>query len=57
MKFLGCVPLVATAYVEIEAEDENEAMKTLMRMYDNGEVNLDGYDSECLGSWWVERQD
>lgn len=57
MKFTGCIPLIAVAYVDIEAEDEDDAMEKLHEMYDNGEVDLNGYDNEDNGQWWVEKEE
>lgn len=56
-KFTGCIPLIAVAYVEIEAEDESEAMQKLELAYDNGEVDLMGLDNESSELWWVVEGD
>lgn len=53
-KFTGFIPLVATAYAEIEAENENEALEKLKEMYNEGQVDLMGFDNEGYSSWWVE---
>ena len=54
MKFTGCIPLIATAMVDIEAEDEDEAMDILLAMYDRNEIDLNGYDNESVDFWWIE---
>lgn len=54
MKFTGCIPLIATAFVDIEAEDEDEAMGILCEMVDRNEVDFNGYDCESNGFWWIE---
>lgn len=55
-KFTGLIPLVATAYVEIEAKDENEAFEILRDMYKRKEVDLMGFEAEGIDSWWVEEE-
>jgi hypothetical protein len=55
-KYFGFIPLIATAYVKIEAENENEAFEKLRNMYEKGAIDLMGFDNECESEWWVEEE-
>lgn len=56
-KYLGFIPLIATAVVEFEAEDENEAYRKLLDLEEDGTVDLMGFDPEPANAWWVEEKD
>ena len=53
-KFTVCIPLIATAFFTTEAETEDEAFEKAKEAYDNGEIDLNGYDNEPDICWWVE---
>ncbi len=53
-KYLGCIPLIATAHVKIEARSKEEAMEKLEQLYDEGKVDLLGFDNDSINTWWVE---
>lgn len=53
-KYTVNVPLVATAWVDVWAEDEDDAMNIVEDMVSRYEVDLNGYDAEHGGSWWVD---
>ena len=45
------IPLIASVYVTVEAETEEEALDEADRMFDNGEIDTDGYDPEPNNCW------
>lgn len=56
-KYTGVIPMSYNVYVDgIEAESEDEAMGKLLELYDNGDVDFDGYEGnhEPDNYWSVE---
>lgn len=43
--------LIASVYVTVEAETEGEALDEADRLFNNGEINTDGYDPESNSEW------
>ena len=53
-KYTGYIPLIATTCIEFEAENDEDAMDKLLQLYDEGAIDLLGFDNEDNGKWWVE---
>lgn len=45
------IPLIASVYVTVEAETEGEALDEADRLFDNGEIDTEGYDPEPNNYW------
>jgi hypothetical protein len=56
MKYVGIIPLIANAVVEIEADSEDEALEILDMKYHNGEIDFMGFDTDSSSTWWVEEE-
>lgn len=50
-RFEVFIPLIAGVYIEVEAEEEDEAIETASRMFDRGEVDTEGHDPEPENYW------
>lgn len=52
-KFEVIIPLIAVEIVEIEAENEEQAIELVAEAIQNGEHEFE-FDPEDIGSWWAE---
>jgi len=50
-KYTLCVPLIATATYDIEAENLSEAWEIAEKAHENCEIDYDGYDPEWGAAW------
>lgn len=52
-KYIVMIPLIVHAAIEVEAEDESEAIKKAEIAFNKGEIDTDGYHAEDVEEWWV----
>ena len=54
-KYVLMIPLIASVYVDIEAENEDEAWEIGQKLYDQGKIDFEGYDNDSICTWEMEK--